>query len=144
MATPTREEIQALFDRRQRAWDARDAEALAATHAADGVVKSPMFGELHGREQITASYAKLFRTFPDWTFGDQPLVIDGDRVVQLFSATATHSADFMGLPATGRHFRITGARMHVIKDGLVQYEERLYDFTGLLIQVGVLKGKPAV
>ncbi len=49
-----------------------------------------------------------------------------------------------GLPATGRHFKITGARMHVIKDGLIDDEQRLYDFTGLLIQVGVLKGKPAI
>ncbi len=141
---PTRDEVVALFARRQRAWDARDAAALAVTHAPDGIVHSPMFGELNGREAIAASYDKLFRTFPDWTFGDQPLVIDGDRVVQLFTASATHSAEFMGLPATGRHFKITGARMHVIRDGLVQEEQRLYDFTGLLIQVGVLKGKPAV
>lgn len=144
MGNLTREEIQALFDRRQEAWDDRDAVALAATHSLDGVVNSPMFGELHGREQIASSYAKLFRTFPDWTFAQQPLVIDGNRVVQLFSAGATHTAEFMGLPATGRQFSITGARMHVIKDGLVHDEVRLYDFTGLLIQVGVLKGKPAV
>lgn len=143
MSIPTRAEIESLFERRQRAWEARDANALGATHAADGVVNSPMFGSLSGREQITASYAKLFRTFPDWTFGDRPLVIDGDRVVQLFSATATHAADFMGVPATGRHFSITGARYYTITNGLVRTEERLYDFTGLLIQVGVLKGKPA-
>ena len=143
-AVPTRDEVHALFARRQRAWDERDSAALAETHAPDGVVHSPMFGELYGRDAIAASYDKLFHTFPDWTFGDQPLVIDGDRVVQLFTAGATHGAEFMGLPATGRPFKITGARMHVIRDGLVQEEHRLYDFTGLLIQVGVLKGKPAV
>jgi steroid delta-isomerase-like uncharacterized protein len=140
----SRADIEQLFDRRRVLWDARDADGLAATHTPNGRVHSPMFGELAGRDEIAVSYAKLFRTFPDWSFGDQPLVIDGDRVVQLFSATATHSADFMGLPATGRHFKITGARMHVMKDGLIDDEHRLYDFTGLLIQVGVLKGKPAV
>ena len=144
MTISARADIQALFDRRQAAWDARDPDALAATHSSDGFVKSPMFGELHGREQIAASYAKLFRTFPDWTLDAAPLIIDGDRVVQAFSSTATHSAEFMGLPATGRQFRIEGARIHVLKDGLVQSEQRLYDFTGLLIQVGVLKGRPAV
>jgi steroid delta-isomerase-like uncharacterized protein len=143
MSTP-RAAIEELFERRRAFWDACDADGLAGTHTPDGRVHSPMFGELAGREEIAVSYAKLFRTFPDWTFGDQPLVIDGDRVVQLFTATATHSAEFMGLPATGRHFKITGARMHVIKDGLIEDEQRLYDFTGLLIQVGVLKGKPAV
>ena len=144
MRIATREEVEALFGRRRTAWDARDAGALAVTHSPDGVVKSPMFGELHGREQIAASYAKLFRTFPDWTFSDEPLVIDGNRVVQLFSSTATHADEFMGLPATGRKFTIEGARMHILQDGFVHDEQRLYDFTGLLIQVGVLKGKPAV
>ena len=140
----TRDQVEALFERRRQAWAARNADGLAATHTPNGRVHSPMFGELAGSDEIAVSYAKLFRTFPDWTFGDQPLVIDGDRVVQLFSATATHSADFMGLAATGRKFTIQGARMHILKDGLVDDEQRLYDFTGLLIQVGVLKGKPAV
>ena len=47
MKISTRADILALFDRRGVAWDARDAEALAATHAPDGTVKSPMFVELH-------------------------------------------------------------------------------------------------
>ena len=76
--------------------------------------------------------------------GTNRLIIDGDQVVQPFSATATHSAEFMGLPASGRKFKIEGARLHVMKDGRIQEEQRIYDFTGLLIQVGVLKSKPAV
>lgn len=140
----TRHEINELFQRRSDAWALRDAGALARTHAENGVVRSPMFGELHGREAIASSYASLFRMFPDWTFHEDALVIDGDQVVQPFSATATHSAEFMGLPATGRKFRIEGMRLHTLKDGLVTAERRIYDFTGLLIQVGVLKSKPAV
>jgi steroid delta-isomerase-like uncharacterized protein len=103
-----------------------------------------MFGELNGREAIAASYASLFRNFPDWVFTSETMLIDGDRVAQPFEATATHASEFMGLPATGRHFRIEGVRLHTLKDGLIQDEQRIYDFTGLLIQVGVLKSKPAV
>ena len=144
MGMMTRAEIESLFERRRRAWDAHDAAAMAATHSIDGVVKSPMFGDLYGREEIEASYARAFHMFPDWAMVDEPLLVDGNTVVEVFSSTATHSADFMGLPATGRHFRIEGVRIHVVKDGLVHEERRLYDFTSLLIQVGVLKGKPAV
>lgn len=144
MSTTTRADIEALFERRRLAWDARDAAAMAATHSLDGVVKSPMFGDLYGRAEIEASYARLFHTFPDWTIVDEPLLVDGETVVEVFSSTATHAADFMGLPATGRQFKIDGARIHSLKDGLVHEERRVYDFTGLLIQVGVLKGKPAV
>lgn len=140
----TRDEVVAFFVRRNEAWQSRDVGALARTHAENGVVRSPMFGELNGREAIASSYASLFRMFPDWTFMAESLIIDGDQVAQSFQATATHSADFMGLPATGRHFRIEGVRLHTMKAGVIQYEQRIYDFTGLLIQVGVLKSKPAV
>lgn len=140
----TRDEIVALFAQRSDAWDARDVGALARTHAENGTVRSPMFGELNGREAIASSYASLFRMFPDWTFTAEALLIDGDRVAQSFQATATHSSDFMGLSASGRQFRIEGVRLHTLKDGLIQDEQRIYDFTGLLIQVGVLKSKPAV
>ena len=140
----TRDEIVAFFEARMEAWRAHDVGALVRTHADNGIIRSPMFGELHGREAIASSYASLFRTFPDWTFLSDRLIIDGDQVVQPFSATATHSAEFMGLQASGRKFKIEGARLHVMKDGRIQEEQRIYDFTGLLIQVGVLKSKPAV
>lgn len=140
----TRDEILEFFAQRNTAWVSRDVGALARTHAENGIVRSPMFGELNGREAIAASYASLFRMFPDWMFIAESLLIDGDRSAQSFSATATHSSDFMGLPASGRKFRIEGVRLHTLKDGLIQDEQRIYDFTGLLIQVGVLKSKPAV
>ena len=81
----TRHEINELFQKRSEAWALRDAGALARTHSENGVVRSPMFGELHGREAIAGSYASLFRMFPDWTFHEDALVIDGDQVVQPFS-----------------------------------------------------------
>lgn len=140
----TRDEVVEFFEQRTHGWTTHDVGALARMHDPDGVVRSPMFGELHGREAIASSYASLFRMFPDWTFMSDALVIDGDRVAQPFQATATHSADFMGLPATGRHFRIEGVRLYTMQDGLILEEKRIYDFTGLLIQVGVLKSKPAV
>jgi hypothetical protein len=31
----------------------------------------------------------------------------------------------------------------IVKDGKIQQERRVYDFTGLMIQLGVLKAKPA-
>ena len=140
----TRDEILALFARRQQFWDARDAMALATGYVDDALVESPMFGELRGRERICDSYQSLFRTFPDWQFvGSDPLV-DGHRVALPFSATATHVGEFMGLPGTNRQFKIHGVRLFEVGDGKIRRERRLYDFTGLLIQVGVLKGKLAV
>jgi steroid delta-isomerase-like uncharacterized protein len=140
----TREEISRLFVGRQAKWDARDPIALADDYADDAVVRSPMFGELRGREKIGDSFQSLFRTFPDWQFTASEPIIDGQKVALPFSVTATHVGEFMGLPGTNRHFQIQGVRVFDLAGGKIQEERRLYDFTGLLIQVGVLKGKLTV
>lgn len=138
----TRNEIVQFFEARQKEWRIRHPEGLAEGHAADGVVVSPMFGALNGRAEITESYRKLFTTFPDWTFKTEELLIDGDRVAQHFVVTATQVGDFMGLPGTQRHGRIEGVLLSTMRDGLIANERRLYDFSALLIQIGVLKSKP--
>lgn len=139
----TRAEIEAFFAARERAWIHRDPEALAAGHSPDGLVDSPMFGHRQGRDAIRESYRALFDIFPDWDYQGEALVIDGDRVAQAFTVSATHVGTFMGHAGTDRKFRIQGARFFTMANGLVQHERRVYDFTGLLIQIGVLKGKPA-
>jgi len=140
----TREKIVELFAARQARWNARDAVGLSRDYADDAVVESPMFGELRGREKIGDSYQVLFRTFPDWQFTAGTPLVDGDRVALPFSATATHVGEFLGLPGTNRHFKIQGVRLFELADSRILHERRLYDFTGLLIQVGVLKGKLSV
>jgi predicted ester cyclase len=137
----TREDVATFFAGRQSAWQARDATALANGHALDGRVSSPMWRELHGREAILESYRQLFETFPDWEFRGEAMLIDGDRIAQSFSASATLEGEFMGLPPTHKRCQIEGVRLYEMQDGLILSERRLYDFTGLLMQVGLLKNK---
>ncbi len=138
----TRESILAVFARRQAAWDARDGAALARSHGENGTVQSPMFGSRTGHAEIADSYRAVFRSFPDWTFEGDDVIVDGARVAQPFAVTATHSGEFFGLAGTGRRFRIQGVLVCEMRDDLIERERRLYDFTGLLIQVGVLRSKP--
>jgi predicted ester cyclase len=139
----TREEIIAFFDGRKHAWAERDPEALGACHALKGTAESPMFGHLQGRARIIDTYRHLFDIFPDWDFQSEDLIIDGDRVAQPFSVAATHVGTFLGIAGTNRRFVIQGVRLFTMGGGLVEHERRMYDFTGLLIQIGILRGKPA-
>ena len=132
-----------FFAEQQEEWDRRDIEALSRRHADDGVIVSPIFGTVQGRADIHASYVSLFKTFPDWKYVGEKILIDGARGAQEFTVEATHSGPFMGLPPTGRRFDIRGVRMFEMKAGLIAHERRFYDFTGLLIQLGILRGKPA-
>ena len=140
----TREEIVRVFDRRRAAMARRDAEALAADHAMDGVLESPMAGgTVNGREAIARISRGLFAGFPDVAIDWSDLVIDGDRVVETGTMSGTDTGGFMGLPPTGRRFCIPIALIFTFKDGLIAHERRVYDFTGMLVQIGLLKTKPA-
>jgi predicted ester cyclase len=140
----TREDMLAFCDKRVEAWKRRDPMALAADHAERGTVVSPIFSKIVGRDAIERSYESLFRSFPDWVMDNEPPLIDGDRVAVPFTAKATHAGRFMGLDGTGRRCEIHGILLMQIADGVIVDERRIYDFTGLLIQLGVLRSKPAV
>lgn len=138
----SREDILALFARRDTAWKARDAHALAQSHAIDGVVISPTGGVLEGRDEIERVYGLWFSAFPDLTFTSEDLLIDGSRAVQVVTVSGTHTGDFFGVPPTGRRVSFACAIVVSVANGEVAHERRILDFTGVLIQVGVLKAKP--
>jgi len=138
----TRDEILALVQRRHAAWDARDAATLAATYADTGVVVSPSGGVLEGREEIERNYRLWFSAFTDMTYIDDDVIVEGDRVAQISRLAGTHAGEFFGLPPTGRHVEVQVAVFLKLADGLIREERRIYDFTGMLVQIGVLKAKP--
>jgi uncharacterized protein (TIGR02246 family) len=139
----TREEIFALFARREAAWRRRDAAALAADHAPDGVVVSPTGGVLEGRAEIERIYRVWFVAFPDLTFTTEDLLVDDDRAALLCRVTGSHAGEFFGMAPTGRRIEVSGAFIYRIQNDLIVHERRILDFTGLLVQVGVLRAKPA-
>jgi uncharacterized protein (TIGR02246 family) len=139
----TREQIFALFNRREAAWRARDASALAADHALDGVVVSPTGGVLEGRAEIERIYRVWFVAFPDLTFTTEDLLVDEDRAALLCRFTGSHLGEFFGMGPTGRRIEVAGAFIYRLQDDMIVHERRVLDFTGLLIQVGVLRAKPA-
>jgi predicted ester cyclase len=139
----TRAEVIALFERRDASWRRHDAASLAADHSRQGVVVSPTGGVLEGRTDICHIYEVWFRAFPDMTFTTEDLIVDEDRVALLGRVCGTHLGEFFGMAATGRRIEISCVFIYRLEDGLIAHERRVLDFTGLLVQVGVLRAKPA-
>ena len=139
----TRDQIIALFEPAGIAWHARDAAALTADHAADGVVVSPTGGVLEGRVEIERIYRVWFTAFPDLVFTTEDLLVDENRVCVLCRITGSHAGEFFGMPPTGRRIEVAGAFIYRIQNDQIVHERRILDFTGLLVQVGVLRAKPA-
>ena len=143
LAGMTREDVVAFFARRQEALARLDAAMLARLHAEDGVLESPFAGGVaQGREAIEQVYRAFFTAFSTATFEQEVLLIDGDKTALFVRVHGTNSGEVMGLPPSDRPFSISMVSLCELRDGLIARERRIYDFTGLLLQVGALKAKP--
>jgi len=138
-----RAELQALADRFIAAWKRRDPVALAEFHAVNGIAESPMYATRRGRQSIEEAYRAFMTSFPDMTSDVDTILIDPPRVALFATVNATHVNEFFGLPGTNRRIEFRVARLFEIEDGLIVRDRRIYDFTGILLQVGLLRAKPA-
>jgi len=138
----TREETVAFFKRREQAYEDLDAAALAADYADNAVIESPTTGKHAGRD-AEKSLRAVFNAFLDLTMTNDEMVIDGDRVVTVHTVEGTHMQELLGIAPTGKPFSMTVAFIYELRDRKIVREQRIYDFTGMLIQIGVLKARPA-
>jgi steroid delta-isomerase-like uncharacterized protein len=139
----TRAETQQFFAARVDAWRRCDVEALTMAHTEDCVLESPIAGKVTGREAIEKVYRGFIASFPDMTVDRPELIIEDGRVVQLVTFSGTNTGGFMGMPPTGKRFTFAAVLICTMRDGLIAHETRIYDFTGFLMEIGVLKAKPA-
>jgi len=140
----TRAEIVGVLDRRADAWRRLDAETLVADYAEDAVVESPLAGgTTQGRDQIRQVFQTYFVAFPDLVMDVEEVLVDDQRAAVMATFTGTDRGGFMGMPATGRRVTIPVVFLYEFKDGKIVRDRRVYDFTGMLVQVGTLKAKPA-
>ena len=139
----TRDEMLALFDRRQDAFDNMDADALSADYADDCVVDSPAAGTLRGAAAVDRARRAWFEAFPDLKYRTERVVVDGNHAMQLLTLEGTDIGGFMGLEPSGRSFKAPAVFVYEFRERKIVRETRIYDFTGVLVQIGLLKAKPA-
>jgi predicted ester cyclase len=139
----TRAQIETLVQRSVDAFNRHDPTGLSAQYAPNSIVESPMFANLRGRKAIEEAWQTFFTSFPDATITLDTVVVDPPRVAVFLKIKATHAGEFYGLAPTHKHILLPLARLVETADGLITHERRIYDFTGLLVQVGVLRAKPA-
>jgi steroid delta-isomerase-like uncharacterized protein len=135
-------EIRSLVERFLDTWNRKDPAAAAAFHALDGVAESPMYGTLTGRQAIEGGYRAFFTSFPDAMNQLDVIAVERPHVALFITTTATHANDFFGIPGTGRRIDFRSGHLMRIENGSVAHVRRIYDFTGILLQLGVLRAKP--
>ena len=144
-AAMTSDEIRSFLDRFVHAWQHQDVAALSACYTDDCIVVSPIFSTIKGRTQLEKSYRDLFLAFTNQTVAvDDIIISDAEpaRAVIVWTVKSVHTGSIFGMPGSGKQIERNMAYIFTFRGPLVAKERRIYDFTSMLMQLGVLKAKP--
>ncbi len=133
----------AVAARRAEAWRVKDPRTVGSDYADDAIVESPAAGTVSGRQGIEATYRMWFTAFPDGQLSQEEVFVDGDRIVMTYSVKGTQMGEFLGMPPSGKHIEFRGVALMKVRGDKIVHERRVYDFTGFLVRLGVIKAKPA-
>ena len=93
---------------------------------------------VEGREGARAFYTQFHAAFPDLRLEVFETVEQDDLVAARYAFSGTHSAEFFGVPATGREVRVDGMSIFRFRDGRIATRWQSMDAAGLLMQLGAL------
>lgn len=91
-----------------------------------------------GPEDVKKIVTMLRAMFPDFHIQVDSLVAEGDIVVSRYTATATDTVGYMGMPATGKPIRTTAMQMFRFAHGKIVESWAVRDDLGTLRQLGHL------
>jgi steroid delta-isomerase-like uncharacterized protein len=136
-------EITQVLDRETEAWNAHDADGVAACYAEDAKLYDVGLPEpLRGRAAIRDSVAGYLAAFSDFhavNLGEP--IVSGNRTAQEWKVTGTNDGELMGIPPTGKGATTYGcATAEFGEDGLIHRGANYWNAAALMLQLGVLPG----
>jgi steroid delta-isomerase-like uncharacterized protein len=86
-----------------------------------------------------ASHQFFLSMFPDNKNVTDDLIAEGDKVVERWTNTGTHTgAPFMGAPASGKKFSVTGISIYRIANGKIVEHWGEFNSVTVLQQLGLM------
>ena len=96
-------------------------------------------GEVSGLENLTALLTAFLGALPDLVAEEQDVIASDDLVVVRLIVTATHQADLLGIPATGRRVQWNAIDIYrVTDDGKISEEWAADDLATFASQLGAV------
>ena len=122
------------------AWNRHDPDAIVEHVAEDVIVRDVALGRpLLGRTALKQAVEAYIAAFPDLRVEITSSTLDGPRVVQEWTVTATHTGEFMGLRPTGRWTETYGATVSTYdEDGVVIEAAMYWNPLAILRQLGLV------
>lgn len=93
----------------------------------------------NGVESAKQIHGFALMCFPDVKTTTEDLVAEGDKVVERWTQTQTHTgAPFFGLPPSGKAVRTSGISIYRIANGKIAEHWAEMDFFGVMVQLGAI------
>ena len=92
------------------------------------------------REQLKGFVAMFRAAFPDLKYDVQQVMAEGDRVATRDTVHATHTGEFMGIPATNKQVAVSAMHFMRFANGKIAEHWGITDVAGLMRQLGVTPG----
>lgn len=93
---------------------------------------------MHGFDGYIQVLDMMRGAMPDVQWKAEEVIAEDDKVMIRFTMSGTHTAPFMGMPATGRSVSVTAMNIYQLKDGKIVREHGLPDIFSMLMQLGAI------
>ena len=91
-------------------------------------------GPAHMKQLVTT----LTTAFPDSHFTVEDVIAAGDKVVGRITWSGTHRGEFLGIPATGKAFKVSHIQIYRFARGKMVEHWAVRDDLGMLRQLGLI------
>src|SRR5947209_11865133 len=133
-------EITQALERETEAWNAHDADGVAAFYAEDAVLYDVGLPEpLRGRAAIRDSVAGYLAAFSDFHVSTGEPVVSGNQTAQEWKVTGTNDGQLFGIASTGKSATTYGCGTAEFgDDGLIHRAGNYWNAAALMQQLGVV------
>ena|SRR5947209_5605425 len=133
-------DISQALKQETEAWNAHDADRVAACYADDAVLYDVgVSAPLRGRAAIRDSVAGYLAAFSDFHVEAGEAIVSGKRAAQEFKVTGTNDGELMGVPPTGKSATTYGCGTAEFgEDGLIHRAGNYWNAAALMQQLGVV------
>jgi predicted ester cyclase len=134
------EQNKAIVRRYREIYNSTNLDLLEEVLAADFIAHTLLPGLPPGLDGARSVHEKTMATWPDQSVTTEDLIAEGERVVERWTQTQTHTGvPIFGAPAnTGKKLRITGISIYRIANGKIVEHWAESDLYGLMVQLGVI------
>jgi steroid delta-isomerase-like uncharacterized protein len=97
-----------------------------------------------GVQGAKKDYRGIVGGFSDIRWDIEEMIAADDRIVARWTAHATHTGPFLGVPPTQRKIVYRGMSLYRLRDGKITETRNLADFLAILTQLGAIEKKANV